>query len=95
MSQHPLDFPVTGSLAVLLREWVQLMPRDEGHALVQVYAWIHSAMEQARSAPSTLDRRAIALTITKLEEAEHWVLECMRVAVDREVEAKKRGVDSP
>lgn len=41
------------------------------------------AAEVARNMPITLDGRARSLVVTKLQEAEHWSLELLRVA-DRE-----------
>jgi hypothetical protein len=39
---------------------------------------INHAITVAENTPSTLDGRARALIITKLQEAEHWTIELLR-----------------
>lgn len=40
---------------------------------------IHHSLDVAAAMPTTLDGRVRALVITKLQEAEHWSLELLRV----------------
>lgn len=68
--------------------WASRLPSIEGQSLLETIAQIQRATDFARNAPATLDGRARSLVITKLEEAEHWALHCLRLAVIRELAEK-------
>lgn len=71
----------------LIREleqaWLKGVPVDEAHSLHALLADIERALASTKISPASLDRRCLALVVTKLEEAEHWALAAMREAVDR------------
>jgi hypothetical protein len=67
-------------------EFERNVPRltaDEHEALSAVHDVIAEAIRRAQKVPSSIDRRCMALVVTKLEEAEHWALQARRLAADR------------
>ena len=68
----------------LLEAWGGALTLDEALALGAVHDVIAEAIRRAQKLPPSIDRRAAALVVTKLEEAEHWALEARRIAVDRD-----------
>lgn len=53
---------------------------DEIAEFSRLSAAITHAIDTAGRMPTTLDARARALVVTKLQEAEHWSLEMLRIA---------------
>ena len=56
---------------------------DDYLALEALHQAVAEAIRRAQKIPSTVDRRCMALVVTKLEEAEHWALQARRLADDR------------
>lgn len=56
---------------------------DECESITALALAIGDAIRRAQKVPGSIDRRCMALVVTKLEEAEHWALQAIRVAVDR------------
>lgn len=74
----------SSAIAELLAAWSGRLTADEHEALSAVHEVIAEAIRRAQKVPSSLDRRCLALVVTKLEEAEHWALQARRIAADRE-----------
>ncbi len=72
------------AISDLLVAWARGMSTDEYSSLTVTNDAIAEAIRRAQKVPSSVDRRCMALVVTKLEEAEHWALQAMRIAVDRE-----------
>jgi len=72
----------------LIDTWSSALPEIEAASLGEILQEIQRALAFARSAPATLDGRTRALIVTKLEEAQHWALTCLRLAVERERKAR-------
>jgi hypothetical protein len=72
------------SIQVLLDAWQSGLTHDEHLALGALHMAVAEAIRRAQKVPSTIDRRCMALVVTKLEEAEHWALQARRVAIDRD-----------
>ena len=72
--------PVNGPTAIqrLLEAWGGRLPVDEAVALGALHDIIAEAIRRAQKVPATIDRRSLALVVTKLEEAEHWALQARR-----------------
>ena len=75
----------------LLAIWTSRATVDEERAIRVLCACITNTLEEARNQTSPLDRRCLALVITKLEEAEHWALQALRIIVDRTERARDQG----
>jgi hypothetical protein len=75
----------------LLQAWARGLPADEHGHLDNLLGHIAHAIDATKVVPVSLDRRCLALVVTKLEEAEHWALAAMREAVDR---ADRKRADS-
>lgn len=67
----------------LLTAWARGLTTNEHESLSVLYQAIAEAIRRGQKVPPSIDRRCMALVITKLEEAEHWALQAMRIAVDR------------
>jgi hypothetical protein len=77
--------PVTGPrlAADILAAWSRNLSVEEYAALSELAELVGQAIRRTQQVPATVDRRCMALVVTKLEEAEHWTLAALRVAVDR------------
>jgi hypothetical protein len=67
------------SAADILATWARGLSDPELGAMALLLQNITVCIERARQAPPSIDRRCLALCITKLEEAEHWALQAVRV----------------
>ena len=76
---------MTGPRAIdeLLWLWKGRLTHNEAEALGALHDAVAEAIRRAQKLPPSIDRRAAALIVTKLEEAEHWALEARRIAADR------------
>lgn len=72
------------AIADLQAAWSERLTGDEHECLSVLHDAIAEAIRRAQKVPSTIDRRCMALVVTKLEEAEHWALQARRIAADRE-----------
>lgn len=68
----------------LLAAWSGWLTNEEHETLRLVHNVIAEAIRRAEKVPGSIDRRCMALVVTKLEEAEHWALQARRIAADRE-----------
>lgn len=68
------------STADLIAKLAPALSEEEAVELMRVNMAIAHAINITRTLPTTLDPRARALVITKLEEADHWCLELTRIA---------------
>lgn len=66
--------------ADLVRALDPPLSADELSQFSRLTTAIHHAVSIAGEMPTTLDARARALIVTKLQEAEHWSFELLRVA---------------
>jgi hypothetical protein len=67
----------------LLEAWGGRLTVNEAVDLGALHDQIAEAIRRAQKVPASIDRRCMALVVTKLEEAEHWALEARRIAADR------------
>jgi hypothetical protein len=67
----------------LLAVWLAGLPMHEMRAFNDLSLALAFAKEKAELLPPSIDRRCAALINTKLDEAEHWMLNALRAAVDR------------
>jgi hypothetical protein len=74
----------------LVDVWLRGLPMHESRALNDLALAIAFAKEKAELLPPSIDRRCAALVNTKLDEADHWAMDAMRAAVDRNDQAKAR-----
>jgi len=76
---------VSGPTAIqqLLDAWQHGLTNDEHVALCAVHDAVAEAIRRAQKVPASVDRRCLALVVTKLEEAEHWTLQARRLATER------------
>ena len=72
------------SLEELLAAWSTGLSVNEHQSLSVLYQAIAEAIRRGQKVPPSIDRRCMALVVTKLEEAEHWALQAARIAADRE-----------
>lgn len=79
----------------ILAAWSRNLTVDEYGAMAAVAQVIDDAIRRAQKVPATIDRRCMALVVTKLEEAEHWALAALRVAVDRADQQRDSQTDFP
>jgi hypothetical protein len=68
----------------LLAAWSTGLSTNEHESLGALHDVIAEAIRRGQKIPPSIDRRCMALVITKLEEAEHWALQARRIAADRE-----------
>ena len=68
----------------LLAAWTRGLTNNEHESLNVLYQAIAEAIRRGQKVPPSIDRRCMALVVQKLEEAEHWALQALRIAVDRE-----------
>lgn len=71
------------SVADLLAAWSRGLTVDEHQSLSVLYTAIAEAIRRGQKVPASIDRRCMALCVDRLEEAEHWALQAVRIAVDR------------
>lgn len=71
------------SIQELLACWDGKFTPDEHLSLSVVHEVIAEAIRRAQKVPASIDRRCMALVVTKLEEAEHWALEAHRIGASR------------
>lgn len=76
------------STADLLAAWARGITRDEQLSLDAVYQTIQEAIRRAQKVPASIDRRCLLNCVERLEEAEHWALQALRVAIDRDDQAR-------
>jgi hypothetical protein len=76
---------VSGPRAIsdLLAAWSARLTSDENESLGALHDAVAEALRRAQKVPGSIDRRCMALVVTKLEEAEHWALQARRIAGDR------------
>lgn len=72
------------AIAELLEAWSSKLTTNEHESLAALHDVIAEAIRRAQKVPPSIDRRCMALVVTKLEEAEHWALQARRVASERE-----------
>lgn len=80
----------------ILEAWARgmsLVTVDECHAVDELLEAIAAARARARAMPGTLDGRSLALIATKLDEAEHWAHQVVRIASARVEALKPKGGD--
>ena len=63
-----------------LTQLAPALASDELEAMCRLSMAIEHAIRCAQEMPTTLDPRARALVVTKLQEADHWCLELTRIA---------------
>lgn len=64
---------------------------DECESTTALLLSIADAIRRAQKVPASIDRRCMALVVTKLEEAEHWAIQSLRVAVERADELRDQA----
>ena len=67
----------------LISVWLSGLPMHESRAFTELAVSLSLAKDKATSLPPSIDRRCAALINTKLDEAQHWMLDALRAAVDR------------
>jgi hypothetical protein len=84
---------MSGPVAIqrLLEAWGGFLTLDEAVALGTLHDIIAEAIRRAQKVPATIDRRCLALVVTKLEEAEHWAIEARRREFDHRAQAAEQG----
>lgn len=68
------------STADIMARLAPLLTLDELEGACKLSMAINHAIKCTQELPSTLDARARALVVTKLQEADHWCLELIRIA---------------
>lgn len=68
------------STADILAKLAPALAGDELDGICKLSIAINHAIKCAQDMPTTLDPRARALVVTKLQEADHWCLELTRIA---------------
>lgn len=68
------------STADILAKLAPALASDELDGICKLSISINHAIKCAQEMPTTLDHRARALVVTKLQEADHWCLELTRIA---------------
>lgn len=68
------------NIAAIIEALQPLLSDDELSEFGRLAMAIEHAIAVAGGMPTTLDPRARALIVTKLQEAEHWSIELLRVA---------------
>jgi len=78
------------AITELLAAWQTDLTNDEHLALCVLHDAIAEAIRRAQKVPATIDRRSMALVVTKLEESEHWALQARRREIDLRRAAEQR-----
>jgi hypothetical protein len=64
----------------ILAKLAPALDHSELDGICRLSVAINHAIKCAQEMPTTLDPRARALVVTKLQEADHWCLELTRIA---------------